>query len=221
MKRTIRVTGKGNLKVQPDQIRILISLEDTFALYEEAVRESAKQTEEVKAVLCEAGLEKKSVKTLDFGVRPKYENYQYNDVWKKRLIGYTFSHEMKVEFDRDQELLGKVLEKLASCPRHPEFDIEYTIKDEEEAKSKLLEKAVKDSKRKAEILCGASDVRLGELVTIDYSWGEMRFLSETSNNICCRGADDRMMALGAVDIEPDDIDISDTVTVVWEIEDSI
>ena len=221
MKRTIRVTGKGNLKVQPDQIRILISLEDTFALYEEAVRESAKQTEEVKAVLCGAGLEKKSVKTLDFGVRPKYENYQYNDVWKKRLIGYTFSHEMKVEFDRDQELLGKVLEKLASCPRHPEFDIEYTIKDEEEAKSKLLEKAVKDSKRKAEILCGASDVRLGELVTIDYSWGEMRFLSETSNNICCRGADDRMMALGAVDIEPDDIDISDTVTVVWEIEDSI
>lgn len=221
MKRTIRVTGKGNLKVQPDQIRILISLEDTFALYEEAVRESAKQTEEVKVVLCEAGLEKKSVKTLDFGVRPKYENYQYNDVWKKRLIGYTFSHEMKVEFDRDQELLGKVLEKLASCPRHPEFDIEYTIKDEEEAKSKLLEKAVKDSKRKAEILCGASDVRLGELVTIDYSWGEMRFLSETSNNICCRGADDRMMALGAVDIEPDDIDISDTVTVVWEIEDSI
>ena len=221
MERTIRVTGKGRLKIQPDQIRIMISLEDTFALYEEAVRESAKQTEEVKEVLCVAGLEKKSVKTLDFGVRPKYENYQHNDVWKKRLIGYTFSHEMKVEFDRDTELLGKVLEQLASCPQHPEFDIEYTIKDEEEAKSKLLEKAVKDSRRKAKILCGASDVRLGEIVTIDYSWDEMRFLSETSNNVCCRGADDKYMALSAVDIEPDDIEISDTVTVIWEIEDSL
>ena len=218
MKRTIRVTGKGRLKVQPDQIRIRISLTDTFALYEEAVRESAKQTEEVKAVLCEAGLEKKSVKTLDFGVRPKYESYEQNDVWKKRLIGYTFSHEMKVEFDRDADLLGRVLEQLASCPRNPEFEIEYTVKDEEEAKSKLLEKAVQDSKRKAEILCSASGVELGDIVTIDYSWGEMRFLSETSNDICCCESDYKMMPMGAMDIEPDDIDISDTVTVIWEIE---
>ena len=41
-------------------------------------------------------------------------------------------------------------------------------------KNKLLEKAVKDSRVKAEVLAKAAEMKLDELVSIDYSWGELK-----------------------------------------------
>ena len=59
------------------------------------------------------------------------------------------SHVLKIEFDLDHDLLGKILDNVSRCECHPEFDISYAIKDKEAVKNKLLEKAVKDSRVKA------------------------------------------------------------------------
>ena len=45
MERTIRVTGKGNISVKPDTIRLRISLEDIFREYDDALRNSADSVE--------------------------------------------------------------------------------------------------------------------------------------------------------------------------------
>jgi len=49
--RTIRVTGKGNLKIKPDLTRITLSVEGTFPEYGEALRRSSKDTEQLKDLL--------------------------------------------------------------------------------------------------------------------------------------------------------------------------
>lgn len=74
-----------------------------------------------------------------------------------------------------------------------------------------------NAKAKAEILTKASGVTLGELVSIDYNWGELHLYSPTRYEI-----DPPCMARAsatptAMDIEPDDIDVTDSVTFVWEI----
>ena len=60
---------------------------------------------------------------------------------------------------------------------------------------------------------------MGDIQTVDYSWGEINFeVSEVSymrkpslyGSLPDEGFD--------MDIEPDDIDVSDTVTIVWEIQ---
>lgn len=70
---------------------------------------------------------------------------------------------------------------------------------------------------KTGILTKASGVTLGELVSIDYNWGELHLYSPTHYEI-----DPPCMARAsatptAMDIEPDDIDVSDSITFVWEI----
>ena len=70
---------------------------------------------------------------------------------------------------------------------------------------------------KTEILTKVSGVTLGELVSIDYNWGELHLYSPTHYEI-----DPPCMARAsatptAMDIEPDDIDVSDSITFVWEI----
>ena len=220
MDRLLKVTGKGKISVKPDTIRILITQTAIKKKYEDAVRESADAKAEITDGLAKLGFDKKDLKTLHFDVNTEYEGYEAKDhSWKQRLVGYRYTHRMKLEFPSDNERLGRVLTLLASCGGAPEFTIQYTIADQEKAKNGLLAKAVEDSRAKAEVLSAAAGVKLGEIVTIDYSWGEGDIVSPPMRNMALReckasGAMDNGIAF---DIEADDIDITDTVTVVWSL----
>lgn len=220
--RTIRVTGKGQIQVKPDTTRITMSLEGTYPEYGEALRHSSLDTEHLKDVLSAFGFERSDLKTLNFKVETEYESYKDKSTYKQRFVGYKFRHMMKVEFPSDNDRLGKVLYALANCPVKPEFRLSYTVSDPEAAKNELLGKAVTDAKEKASVLTQAAGVTLKNIQNIDYSWGEIDFEYRPMNRMLmadeCLAAP--MVAEGAsydMDIEPDDIEVSDTVTVLWEI----
>ena len=222
MERTIRVTGKGKISVKPDTIRLRISMEDTFREYDDALRHSTDSAELLKGMFEGLGYDRKALKTVLFNINTEYESYQDRDKsWKRRFKGYKYTHRMKLEFPADNKRLGKILYALAHCPVSPEFSIEYTVADPEAAKNELLGKAVKDSMQKASVLAEASGVKLDKILTIDYSWGEIDFVSRPLQEMslrCCE-PDESYSASYDMDIEPDDIDITDTVTVVWALED--
>ena len=220
--RTIRVTGKGQIKVKPDMTRITMSLEGIYPEYGEALRHSYLDTEHLKDVLSAFGFERSDLKTLNFNVETEYESYKDKGTYKQRFVGYKFRHMMKVEFPSDNDRLGKVLYALANCPIEPEFRLSYTVSDPEAAKNELLAKAVTDAKEKVSVLTQAAGVTLKDIQNIDYSWGEIDFEYCPMNRMLM--ADEcpanPMVAEGAsydMGIEPDDIEVSDTVTVLWEI----
>ena len=220
--RTIRVTGKGQIKVKPDTTRITLSLEGIYPEYGETLRRSSQDTERLKDLLTGFGFERSDLKTLNFSVDTEYENYKDKGAYKQRFVGYKFRHLMKVEFLSDNGRLGKVLYALANCPVKPEFRLSYTVSDPEAAKNELLGKAITDAKEKAAVLTQAAGVTLKEIQSIDYSWGEINFeVQPMSRMVMTEECLAEPMAVGAgsydMDIEPDDIDVSDTVTVVWEI----
>ena len=66
-----------------------------------------------------------------------------------------------------------MLYALAHAPVHPEFRINYTVKDPESTKNELLGKAVTDAIAKATVLSQAANVKLQSILSIDYSWGEI------------------------------------------------
>ena len=222
MERTIRVTGKGKLSVKPDTIRLRLSMEGIYPEYDETLQKSSEIVEILKDLVEKQGYERKELKTLYFNIDTEYESYQDRDKsWKRRFLGYKYVHRMKIEFPADNQRLGKMLYALAHCPLSPEFSIEYTVADPEASKNELLGKAVKDSMKKASVLADASDVKLGEIVNIDYSWGEIDFVSRPLQEMslrCCEPCVSDSESYD-MDIEPDDIDITDTVTVVWSLKD--
>ena len=66
--------------------------------------------------------------------------------------------------------------------------------------------------------CKSNDINI---INIDYSWGEIDFVSRPLQEMslrCCE-PEECESASYDMDIEPDDIDISDTVTVIWGLED--
>lgn len=55
-------------------------------------------------------------------------------------------------------------------------------------------------------------------VIFNYSWGEINFVSEPIQNFAFASAEKTMSSPGYdIDIEADDIDVTDTVTVIWKI----
>ena len=223
MERTIRVTGKGKLSVKPDTIRLIMTVEGTQDEYNKAVQRSAEMTDKIKDLFEQSGFDKNSVRTLYFNVNAEYESYQARDKsWKRRLTGYKFVHRMKIEFPMDNKLLGKILFALGHSELRPEFDIEYTVADTEKTKNELLRKAVADSKEKAYTLTQAADVSLGSIITIDYSWEEIKFVTKPVNRMMLEAScgEEAMYSDNSsydIDIAPDDIDVTDSVTVVWAI----
>ena len=220
--RTIRVTGKGQIRIRPDMTRITLSLEGICPEYGETLKKSSEETESLKDLLAGFGFERSDLKTLDFSVDAEYESCKEKGTYKRRFVGYRFRHLMKVEFDSDNVRLGRILYALARCPARPEFRLGYTVRDPEAAKNELLGKAVADAGRKAAVLTRAAGVALKDIQSMDYSWGQISLEVQPMNRMLM--ADEGLApavegnAGYDMDIEPDDIEVSDTVTVIWEIE---
>ena len=220
MERMIKVTGKGKLAVRPDTIQLNIRAEGVCPEYPEAVTKSAEHTAAIRSAIEKAGLDPKELKTANFSVDSKYEGYSdERGNWKQRFVGYEYQHALYIKFDNDNEQLGKALSELTKCSYPAEFSIGHTVKDPDAVKTQLLAKAVEDSREKAEVLAAAAGVKLGKIVTINYSWGELQIYEQPMKRMALAegaAAYDNEDAFD-LDIEADDIDVQDTVTVVWEI----
>ena len=215
--RTIRVTGKGNLKVHPDMTRVTIDITRVYREYSETLKRASMDTKALRILLSRFGFEHSDLKTVHFSVDTEMETYREDDVYKQRLIGYRYTHSTKIEVDSDNERRGKILYALAHSSLEPKFRLSYTVKDPEAVKNNLLSRAVKDAKEKAKILTAAADVELGEILSIDYSWREITFEAHPLQLIEDKMLCSEPMASYDLDIEPDDISASDTVTIIWEI----
>lgn len=218
MPRTITVKGMGRVTTAPDYVVISMSLEAHEKNYEATMGLAANKIEQLNASLTEIGFEKKSVKTTNFNVRTDYDRVKdRNGNYTSVFNGYICTHRLKVEFDFDTKRLAQALYAISRCLANPELSISFTVKDPSAVNTELLKSATINAKEKAQILCEASGVELGQLLTIDYNWGELNVVSRTDYML-----EEKCMAmpvgsLADIDIEPDDIDVSDTATFVWEI----
>lgn len=216
--RTIRVTGNGSVSVKPDTTSLKISFEGLYKDYEETVRKSSEKTKVLREAIEKSGLPGEDLKTKDFSIDSEYESYRdHNDNYRRRFIGYKFHHRTEIQFPNDNKLLGRILYELSVCSVKVEFSIDYTVKDKDAVKREVLKRAVENSRLKAEIMTAAAGVKLGDVQSIDYSWGEIKIrtspiemLQMSSKSILAEPSYD-------IDIEPDDIDVADTVTILWEI----
>ena len=218
MTRTITVKGVGSFKAKPDYVVISMNIESKDKDYAKAVENANKRINILEQTVSGIGFEKGSIKTTRFGVSAQYENKKdAGGNFKRVFAGYSCSYSLKLGFDFDSGRLAETLTSIAKCEAEPMLNISFTIKDPANANEELLTSAAKNARRKAEILCAASGEELGRLISINYDWSEPNFVSRAMYDA---GAECMSMMRNAVpQMEPDDIELSDTAAFVWEIRD--
>lgn len=219
MNRMITVKGVGSTSVKPDYITLSMTIESLRKDYNEAMEDAAQRIVKLQNVIVFLGYKKEDLKTICFKVDTRYENVRDRQGDYRRVFsGYAVIYRLKLSFDMDSKQLAKVLDAISKSWVKPELSIAFTVKEPAKVSEAVLVSATQNAKAKAEILCEASGQELGQLLSIDYNWGEINVLSRTSYEM-----DDGILALeagmafAAPEIEPDDIDVSDTVTFIWEI----
>ena len=216
---TITVKGIGHLTAKVDHVILQMKLETLNKDYERAVQDAAERIEKLHAALKGAGFAKEAVKTTRFHVETRYENVQDRQGRYKRVFaGYACCHDLKLSFDFDKKELARALSAIASSGAEAELQIEFTAKDPAKVSEELLTRAAQNAREKAEVLCRASGCRLGALLAIDYNWGELDIVSRTEYTPGDLAQFRMLQVAGSVpEIEPDDIDVTDTVAFRWEI----
>ena len=219
MNRTITVKGVGSASARPDYITISMTIESVRKDYNRSMEDAARRIGKLQdAVVC-SGYQKEDLKTISFDVDTRYENiHDRQGNYKREFSGYAVIYRLKLSFDMDSKQLAKVIGAISESGAAPELSIAFTVKDPAKVSEALLINAAENAKAKAEILCKASGSELGQLLSIDYSWDELNVISGT--RYAMEDGIQPLMAKGgfnAPDIEPDDIDVSDTVTFTWEI----
>lgn len=218
--RTITVKGTGNVSARPDYIVLSLNIEAISEAYDRAMTEASERIKKLQDAAVLVGYEKSDMKTTSFNVQTRYENVKDRQGnYKREFAGYACSYHLKLAFDFDSKQLAKVISVIADCGAQPELSIAFTVKNPSRVSEELLISATKNAKTKAEILCKASGDALGQLLNIDYNWGELNVFSKTSYDVeDCIQPLMAMSKCAAPEIEPVDIDVTDTVAFTWEIQ---
>ncbi|MDE6732785.1 MAG: SIMPL domain-containing protein [Oscillospiraceae bacterium] len=216
--RTITVKGVGTASTPPDLTVISLHIAEKAREYVDSVNGANERIEKLQKAIAAVGFAKEDLKTLSFNARTNYENYRdENGTYKQRFAGYACEYYLKLSMDFDNKRLSETLEAIANSGANAEQSIEFTVKEPEKVSARLLKAATENAREKAEVLCAASGVTLGELVNIDYNWRNITIHSASVYSEQFRGMDDGAPAAAMPEFEPDDIKSSDTATFVWEI----
>jgi len=171
---------------------------------------ATKLLDTLRSAVESAGHDGRELKTTGFSVDTKYEQYKVKEEWKSRFVGYSCAHGLKLEFNLDLQILGATLSAIAACSAKPKLKISFSVKDTNAVSERLLQSAIENAKTKATVLARSAGVALGEIKRIDYNWSELHMHSDTDV--------EAEMMLCETRIEPENINTSDSVAVVWAIE---
>ena len=217
MDRILKVKGTGRMKITPDTVSMAIDMREILPGYAAAVEASAKNTNALADALAGEGFDRGLLKTVSFDVAAKFDYVRdERGNSERRFLGYEYAHELTYDMPRDNARLSAFLNVLTRF--NFGFSFRFTVKDAERVKNDLLAAAVKDATEKAAVLAAAAGVKLLAPAEIDYSSADTQVRSrafmaaEFSDNALARSS-----APVSVDLNPDDIGVSDTVTVVWTI----
>lgn len=210
--REITVKGIGKLKVPVDWVILSLTLEELNIDYEAGYKNFENHINALQEAVAFAGFKKTDLKTTEITVTTKYESVKKSGVYTDVFIGYQFKNDLKLRFDFDSQKLGCVLQAIGNSNATPKIKVDFSVKDKEAVKNRLLANAAKNAKEKAELLCEAMGVKLGKLLVIQYNWDEIQIYSSTRHERV-------VVAAGAIDFTPDDISVEDDACFVWEIED--
>ncbi|MTH64659.1 SIMPL domain-containing protein [Paracoccus shanxieyensis] len=161
----LTVTGQGMSSAQPDlaQITVGVSTEATTAA--EAMSQNATRQSAVIEALKAEGIEARDIQTSGLNLSPKM---QYPDGQAPQLVGYTAQNTVNIRV-RDLAGLGTVLDKLVATGANEINGISFSREDMNEAQDQARAEAVKDARRRAELMAEAAGMRLGELRSLSDS----------------------------------------------------
>ena len=127
--------------------------------------------------------------------------------------GYDLDQRIKIDLGIDNVLVNKIVRGIGKFIKDAQISIGYTVQDPRPHQLKMLERAVKDAREKASIMANALGCMLADVRNINYSREEVHIYTQARNIHSV--AEASVVTPESLEITPEDLAISDDVTVEW------
>lgn len=213
---TIKVTGKGSVHVVADTVRLEVNIRSVYADYKQAYKMAKETLSNVVKVLEYNKLSGQLAKTVRLDISDNMKNeYEDGNYIGQIKDGFLLAQSIKIDLDIDNNVLNCVIKGIGKYVKDAQINIGYTVKDIRPYKLKMLSRAIKDAKEKAQIMVETLGCNLGNVSLIDYTEDYISFYSQARSIHCNEEAISSTPE--ALNITPDDLSVSDNVVVEWEV----
>lgn len=214
---TIKVMGQGDMKFAPDVTRVSVDIDALHSTYQEAFEAGAKNTNHIKDILAEHGLDRDLAKTSRFDVNMhRVHKKVERGEWQWIVRGYKIRQTFLIELEMGCPQLTSLLDQIGKEMSGVEIELGFAVSNTEDARLKVIEAAVKDAQKKAEVMASALGKKLGDASSVRYG----NLVEEYYNG---RVYDQGIASPGALceessmDLTPVDLNGNANVEVVWNL----
>ncbi len=161
---SIRTTGEATVIAKPDQAHIGIGVVTQAATAEGAATQNAAQTTAVIASVRQAGAAAAGIKTSGYSLEP---NYVYPPQGgKPQIQGYTARNTIEVTTS-DLAGVGKLIDAATQAGANNIQRLEFTLRDDQPARTEALRDAVAKAKVKAHAIASALGVKIVRVLSVE------------------------------------------------------
>ena len=161
----ISVVGQGEVKVDPDLVRLNYRVSAIKDTPEEARVEVEKTVEAFSKAVAGLKLEDKSFIADNISIMPRY---QYNEkANKQELSGYEASRNVDIKLS-DFSLIAQINTMAMDAGINHIAGFEYSVKDKNKYEIEAAKKAIEDAKVRAQVLADGFNVKLGMPCSIEF-----------------------------------------------------
>ncbi len=206
--RTISVNGNGTISLEPDIAYINIGVHTEGENAEKTVASNNQQSQNLFDTLVQAGIAEKDIRTMNFSIYPR-NNYDPDG----QMTGITYVVDNTVSVTvRNLSNIGAVLDAAVQAGANSINGIRFDIEDREAVQQQALTAAVENARARAEVLAGAAEVTLGQVLSLQSYLGGSTPIPYSAGFAL---ADAAAME---VPVSPGEMQITVDVSVVYEIQ---
>lgn len=207
MDRNVTVSASATVNAKPDAARIQTGVVTQDATAQAALDANTQAMTKVIDGLKSLGVEAKDIQTTNFNVNPRYNHNR--DGRPPELVGYQVTNEVNAII-RDLGKLGEILDKVISLGSNQMRGLSFEVSNAEILKDAARTQAVKNARRRAELIAKAAGAELGEVQVIREGTAMIDGPRPTFEAT--------RTAAAAVPIESGQHSLTATVTVTWALE---
>lgn len=207
---TIAISGTAKLSVKPDIARLNVGVISTGKSVAETQKQNTEKMNAITGAVKAFGVKDDDIKTSNYSINPQYD---WTD-GRQILKGYEVSQQLSIKI-RDLDKIGDILAKAGELGSNQVGGVSFEVDDTVALQKQAREKAITDAKEKASVLAKSLGVQLGKVVSFSEDSGS--YPVPMMYNSYEKVAMDSAGSAPSPDIQAGSLDVSKTVSIVFEI----
>lgn len=208
----LSVSGESTIYKPADKLSIMIGVETYDQDVKKAIQANARKMQDIHDALLKMGLSETELQTKAYTVVPRHTPTPENPPpkWEPTIIGYEVRNTLEIRTDK-LELAGNMIDVASSAGANFIHSISFSLQNEQQAKAEAIAQAFHNAESYAQAAVKEAGLQLGQIIDLTVNQPVKRTeLFKGSRN------------LGSQEIptmiSPRDVEVSATVSIVYEIE---